>query len=253
MKYRHIASGWSALAYSLVLGKRKNFDEASHRKPHNTTLVFLGTLFIWFGWFGFNGGSSLNASLRSMLVVFNTNVAACSGILGWMVVDFARTRKLSLVGGCEGAIAGLVGITPAAGFVTVWSAGLIGLFTAMIFALCRDVNKWIRVDEGLHVFKLHGVGGMVGSFLTGIFATSTISMLDGVTEASGGIDGNGLQVGKQFAEIVAISAYSFLVSWIVLYVMNYIPGMHLRASEGKELEGLDMHELFEEESVTGRD
>lgn len=122
----HIASGCSALAYALVLGKRKHTGVQSHGKPHNTTLVFLGTVFIWFGWFGFNGGSALDASLRSVYAAFNTNTSACCGVLGWVLVDYIRTRgKFSVVGACEGAIAGLVGITPAAGYVSVWVSCLV--------------------------------------------------------------------------------------------------------------------------------
>ena len=115
----HIASGWAALAYALVLGKRvKKGEHAVHDNPHNTTLVFLGTCFIWFGWFGFNGGSALNGTVRAMYAAFNTNTAASTGALGWVVVDFIKHKgRFSVVGACEGAIAGLVGITPAAGYV----------------------------------------------------------------------------------------------------------------------------------------
>ncbi|KAM0128601.1 hypothetical protein ACHAP3_008211 [Botrytis cinerea] len=244
----HIASGWSALAYALVLGKRKHTGEKSHGRPHNTTLVFLGTVLIWFGWFGFNGGSALNASVRAMLAGFNTNTAACTGMLGWVLVDYVKHGgRFSLVGACEGAIAGLVGITPAAGYVSVWLAAVIGFITAVVCALLQNVNEWLHIDEGMDVFKLHGIGGMVGSFLTGIFATSSISMLDGVTSASGGIDGNGIQVGKQFAEITAISAYSFLVSCALLYILKFIPGMHLRVTEEAEIQGLDMDQFFDEQ------
>lgn len=262
----HIASGWSALAYALVLGKRKHLDEPSHAKPHNTTLVFLGTTLIWFGWFGFNvclvfhcsrhmdmsnhlqGGSALNASVRAMLAAFNTNTAACTGILGWVLVDAIRYRgKFSVVGACEGAIAGLVGITPAAGFVSVWLAACIGFLTSIVCALLQDVNNWMHIDEGMDVFKLHGIGGMVGAFLTGIFASQSIAALDGATEATGGIDGNGMQVGKQLAEVCAISAYSFTVSCILLYILKWIPGMHLRVHEEAEIIGLDRAQFVDEQ------
>ncbi|CZS87905.1 hypothetical protein WAI453_000289 [Rhynchosporium graminicola] len=245
----HIASGWSALAYAFVLGKRTHHGEGkSHSRPHNTTLVFLGTVLIWFGWFGFNGGSALNASVRAMLAGFNTNTAACFGVLGWTLVEYFKNgKKFSIVGACEGAIAGLVGITPAAGYVGVWFAALIGFITAAVCALLQNLNTWLNIDEGLDVFKLHGVGGMIGSFLTGIFASETISMLDGVTSASGAIDGVGIQVGRQFAEITAIAAYSFTASAILLYILKFIPGMHLRVSEEAELNGLDLDQFFEEQ------
>ncbi|KAF2164920.1 hypothetical protein M409DRAFT_56274 [Zasmidium cellare ATCC 36951] len=244
----HIASGWAGLAYAFVLGKRKHAGEKSHGKPHNTTLVFLGTVLIWFGWFGFNGGSALNASIRSMYAAFNTNVAASTGVLGWVLVDYIRTKgKFSVVGACEGAIAGLVGITPAAGYVSFWLAALIGFLTAVVCASLQDLNKWLRIDEGLEVFKLHGVGGMMGSFLTGIFADETISALDGSSRYTGGINGNGVQVGKQFAEITAIASYSFVVSCILLLILKYIPGMHLRVSEEAEMRGLDLDQFFDEQ------
>ena len=244
----HIASGWAALAYAVVLGKRQRHGEKSHGKPHNTTLVFLGTILIWFGWFGFNGGSALNGTIRAMLAAFNTNTAASTGALGWVMVDYIRyKRRFSVVGACEGAIAGLVGITPAAGYVQPWLGALIGFLTAIVCASLQDLNDWLGVDEGLYVFKLHGIGGMCGSFFTGIFATEKISMLDGVTAAGGGIDGNGVQVAKQLAEIAAISSYSFIVSAVLLLILKFIPGMHLRVSEEGEMMGLDLDQFCDEQ------
>lgn len=244
----HIASGWAALAYAFMLGKRKQHGEKSHGKPHNTTLVFLGTILIWFGWFGFNGGSALNATVRAMYAAFNTNTAASTGAIGWVLVDYIRTGgKFSVVGACEGAIAGLVGITPAAGYVSCWPAALIGFLTAVVCACLQDINEWLNIDEGLYVFKLHGIGGMMGSFLTGIFADSAISALDGASLYPGGWNGNGIQVGKQFAEITAISSYSFIVSCILLLILKYIPGMHLRVSEEAEMRGLDLDQFFDEQ------
>ncbi|KAK5188426.1 hypothetical protein LTR16_008339, partial [Cryomyces antarcticus] len=146
------------------------------------------------------------------MAAFNTNTAASTGVIGWVLVDYVKRRKFSVVGACEGAIAGLVGITPAAGYVSPWIGALIGFLTAVVCSLLQDLNDWIGIDEGLYVFKLHGIGGMVGSFLTGILATQSISALDGASLYPGGIDGNAIQVGKQFAEITAISAYSFTVS-----------------------------------------
>ncbi|CAG7946635.1 unnamed protein product [Penicillium olsonii] len=244
----HIASGWSALAYAFVLGKRKHLDQPSHAKPHNTTLVFIGTALIWFGWFGFNGGSTLNVNMRAMLAAFNTNTAACTGVLGWVLVDYIKYRgKFSVVGACEGAIAGLVGITPAAGFVSIWLAAVIGFITSAVCALLQDINEWVHIDEGMDVFKLHGIGGMVGAFLTGIFASGSIAALDGTTEAAGGIDGNGVQVGKQLAEVCAISAYAFTVSCILLYILKFIPGMQLRVHEEAEMVGLDRAQFIDEQ------
>lgn len=193
------------------------------------------------------GGSTLNASVRSMVSIFNTNTAASTGILGWVLVDLIRYRgRFSLVGACEGAIAGLVGITPAAGFVSLWLAACIGFITSIICALLQDLNKWTRIDEGMDVFKLHGIGGMVGAFLTGIFASESVSGLDGATYQGGVIDGVGVQVGRHLAEVCAISGYAFVVSVLLLYLINWIPGMKLRVGEQVEGEGLDRGLLVEE-------
>jgi Amt family ammonium transporter len=245
----HIASGWSALAYALVLGKRLHKGDKVHGKAHNPTLVFIGTVFIWFGWFGFNGGSALNGTIRSMLAGFNTNTAASFGVLGWVSVEYVRTKgHFSVTGACSGAIAGLVGITPGAGFVSLWIAALIGFLTGAICSLCQNVDKWIKIDEGMDVFKLHGIGGMVGSFLTGIFAQAWIYDLDGMgpNDGLGAMDGVGVQVGRQLAEIVAIGAYSFVVSFILLYVLKFIPGMHLRVTSEAEMMGLDLDQFGDE-------
>lgn len=244
----HIASGCAALAYAVALGKRKGYPNASMKQPHNTTLVFLGTVFIWTGWLGFNGGSTLNASVRSYLAIMNTNVAASTGVLGWVLVDMIRYKgRFSMVGACEGAIAGLVGITPAAGCVTVWLGALIGFLTGIVCSSCKNLNEWIRIDEGMDVFKLHGVGGIVGSFLTGIFADEYISALDGSSLIPGAINGEGVQVGKQLAEICAVCAYSFGVTYVLLIIMKYIPFLGLRVSEEAELVGLDRSFFVDEQ------
>ncbi|KAB8069264.1 ammonium transporter AmtB-like domain-containing protein [Aspergillus leporis] len=244
----HIASGCSALAYAMVLGKRVLHGEPSLRKPHNTTLVFLGTVLIWTGWLGFNGGSSLNASMRAMVAVFNTNTAGCTGILGWVLIDMIKHKgKFSVVGACEGAIAGLVGITPAAGCVSLWLAACIGFLTGIACSSLQNINDWLRIDEGMDVFKLHGVGGIVGAFLTGLFASESISALDGASLTGGAIDGNGVQVGKQLAEICAIAGYSFVVSYILLLILKYVPGMRLRVDEESEMMGLDRAQFFDEQ------
>lgn len=182
-----------------------------------------------------------------MLAIFNTNAAASSGVIGWCIVDFIRYRaKFSSVGACEGAVAGLVGITPAAGLVSPWLAVCIGFIASVICSLCRDFNEWIRIDEGLDVFKLHGIGGMVGAFLTGIFASAHESMLDGQTDQPGGIDGNGVQVGRQFAHICSISGYSFVLTIILLIPFKFLPGwMNIRVNEDAEEIGLDSALLIE--------
>ncbi|EXJ92780.1 hypothetical protein A1O3_01332 [Capronia epimyces CBS 606.96] len=242
----HISSGTAGLAYALVLGKRSRYGEKHIYKPHNVTVVFLGTTLIWFGWFGFNGGSALNGSIRAMMAVWNTNMAASTGVAGAVMMGYIRHRKFSVIGACEGVIAGLVGITPAAGYVSVWCGAAIGFITAIVISLFENVNEWMGIDDGLEVFKLHGIGGICGAFLTGIFATSSVSSLDGATLAPGGIDGVGSQIARQLAEIAAIAAWSFTLSVIMLLILKYIPGLHLRVADEAEIIGLDIDQFSDE-------
>lgn len=203
---------------------------------------------IWFGWFGFNGGSAINASLRSMQAIFNTQVAASTGCIGYSLVGYFKNgRKFSVIVACEGIIAGLVGITPAAGFVTTWYAAAIGILTAFACSALDGMHEWLNIDDGLEVFKLHGIGGACGAFLTGIFATSSVSALDGIpTIASGAVDGNGVQVAKQLAEIAAIISYSFTCSVIMLMALKYTPILNLRVSDEVEELGVDLDQFHDE-------
>ncbi|KAK9464915.1 ammonium transporter AmtB-like domain-containing protein [Lipomyces arxii] len=247
----HISSGTGALAYALVIGKRIEKNDPKKRipkyVPHNPTLVFLGAWMIWFGWFGFNGGSTLNASVRTSYVLVNTNLAAGAGVMGWSALDyFFYKGRFSVVGACQGMVAGLVGITPAAGFVPVYFAFVIGLLAAIGVRLCENVNEWIRIDEGVEAFKLHAIGGVIGAVLTGLFAADWVSLLDGATEAQGWVDHNYIQLGYQLAEATSIVAYTFVMSVILLVLIDHIPGLKFRVPENMEIEGLDKHLLYEE-------
>jgi ammonium transporter, Amt family len=183
-----------------------------------------------------------------MQAIFNTQVAASTGCIGYSVVGYFKNgRKFSVIVACEGIIAGLVGITPAAGFVTTWYAAAIGLLTALGCSSLDGMHNWLGIDDGLEVFKLHGIGGACGAFLTGIFATESISALDGIpTLASGAVDGNGVQVAKQLAEIAAIISYSFVASCIMLFALKYTPVLHLRVSDEVEELGVDLDQFHDE-------
>ncbi|KAI7338811.1 ammonium transporter [Hortaea werneckii] len=244
----HIASGFGALAWSMLLGPRLSDSPLSsrkkiaHFKPHNPTLLTLGTILIWFGWFAFNGGSTANMSLRSIYVMINTNLAACGGGLGWPLFEYIHNRKISIVGFCSGIISGLVGITPAAGFVPVYVAALIGFLTSICSFYTKKFSYLISVDEGLDIWAIHGMGGYVGDILTGFFAASWVPALDGVTGNSspgGWWERNWIQMGYQLAAATTCAAWSFGVSCILLLIINKIPGMHLRATEEDEIRGLD--------------
>ncbi|PKS11131.1 hypothetical protein jhhlp_002892 [Lomentospora prolificans] len=243
----HIASGFGALAWSLMLGKRKDpFQESHHPrlphfKPHNPFLVGIGTIFIWFGWLAFNGASTANLSIRSIYAVMNTNLSASGGGVAWVLLECAHTRKCSIIGFCSGIICGLVGITPAAGFVPIYTSTLIGCLTAVG---CFYVNKFkyiISIDEGLDIFAIHGMGGVFGDILTGFFAAPFVPALDGVTVTNEGgwYAQNFKQVGYQLAAALACAAWSFFISCLLLFVINKIPGLHLRVREEDEIQGLD--------------
>jgi ammonium transporter, Amt family len=168
----HIASGSCALAYSLMLGKRTGYDKnhGMPYRPHNVTNVVLGTVFLWVGWFGFNGGSALGMNIRAIVACFNTNLAASMGGLAWTLLDYRLERKWSTIGFCSGAISGLVAITPAAGFVPIWAALIIGVVGGIVCNFATKLKFLIGIDDALDIFAVHGVGGMAGNIMTGVFA-----------------------------------------------------------------------------------
>jgi Amt family ammonium transporter len=168
----HIASGACALAYSLMLGKRTGYSKNAGMpwRPHNVTNVVLGTVFLWVGWFGFNGGSALGMNIRAIMACYNTQLAASMAALTWVLLDFRLERKWSTIGFCSGAISGLVAITPGAGFVTPWGALIIGIVGGVCCNFATKLKFLIGIDEALDIFAVHGVGGIVGNILTGVFA-----------------------------------------------------------------------------------
>jgi len=243
----HMSSGAGALAYSIWLGKRKGYGSAALAyKPQNTTFVVLGTVFLWFGWFGFNGASGLTANLRAAQAMIVTNVAAATGGLTWMLLDWRLERKFSAVGLCSGIISGLVGITPAAGYVGTPASLCIGVLTAAACNYATKLKILLRYDDTLDIFAVHGIGGFVGSLLTGIFADSRVAGFDGLTVIPGGwINHNYIQLAYQLADSVAILSYAFTVTLILLVILDYIPGCSLRVSEEAELIGLDEDQIGE--------
>jgi Amt family ammonium transporter len=243
----HISSGSAALAYSLMLGKRRGHGthELNYR-PHNVTHIVLGTVFLWVGWFGFNGGSALAANLRAVNAIINTNLSASVGGITWCLLDYRLEHKWSTVGFCSGVIAGLVAITPGSGFVPAWAAVIYGLVGGAACNYSTKLKFFIGVDDALDIFAEHGVGGIVGNILTAFFATKHIAILDGVTVIEGGwLDHHWVQLGYQTADSVAGFGYAFFGTCVILFIMNLIPGLSLRASEEAEVLGIDDAELGE--------
>ncbi|KAF9447561.1 ammonium transporter [Macrolepiota fuliginosa MF-IS2] len=243
----HIVSGTAALAISIYLGKRRGYGtERLAYKPHNTTYVVIGTVFLWFGWFGFNGGSALSANLRAIQACIVTNLAASCGGLTWMLWDYRIERKWSAVGFCSGAIAGLVAITPASGFVGAPAAVLFGAAAGTACNFATQLKFIFGYDDALDIFASHGIGGMVGNVLTALFAQSSVADFDGITSISGGwLDHHYIQLGYQLADSAAGFGYSFVMTTIILWIMHFIPGLRLRASEDSEILGIDDAEMGE--------
>ncbi|EKG19441.1 Ammonium transporter [Macrophomina phaseolina MS6] len=247
----HIASGTAALAYSYMLGKRRGHgtQELNYR-PHNVTHIVIGTVFLWVGWFGFNAGSAGAANLRAVLAAVVTNLAACVGGITWCLVDYRLEKKWSTVGFCSGVIAGLVAITPGSGFVPPWAAVVFGVVGGAVCNYATKLKYFLRCDDALDIFAVHGVGGFVGNILTAFFAADYIAALDGATQIDGGwINHNWVQLGYQIADSVAGGAYSFGGTCIILAVLGFlgtwVPALRLRATEEEEILGIDDVEIGE--------
>lgn len=243
----HIASGSAALAYSLMLGKRRGHGTFElNFRPHNTSAVVIGTLFLWVGWFGFNAGSALGANMRAIMAAVVTNLAAATGGIAWCAMDYRLEGKFSAVGLCSGVVAGLVAITPGSGYVPPWSAFIYGILAGTICNYATKLKLLIQVDDALDIFAIHGVGGFLGDLLTGIFASKDIAGLDEVTSIAGGwVNGHWVQLAIQLADGVTGMTYSFAVSCLILFVISYIPGMHLRVADQDEILGTDDCEIGE--------
>lgn len=241
----HISSGSAALAYCILVGKRHGHG-TDEFKPHNVANTVLGCCFLWFGWFGFNGGSALAGNLRAAMACTVTNLAASTAGLTWMLLDYRLERKLSALGFCAGAVAGLVAITPGSGFVGAPASVVFGVVGGAACNFAVKLKYVFDFDDALDVFAVHAVGGAVGNILTGIFAQKSIAALDGITVINGGwLDGHWIQLGYQLADSLSGSSYSFVVTYIILFIMNKIPGLSLRSDHDAELKGLDEAEMGE--------
>ncbi|XP_035714165.1 ammonium transporter 1-like isoform X1 [Folsomia candida] len=240
----HLSTGAAALAFAVMVGKR---IDTSEKPPHNMTNVFLGTSFIWLGWLVANAGSGLSPNLRAVTVFVTTNISASMGGITWGIMDYIRHgRKWSALGFCTGSICGLVAITPASGYVSPSSSLVFGVVGSIICNFCVDLKPLlirIEADDAFDVFCVHGIGGIVGNLLTGVFAQKSIAAVDGSIIEGGWLDGNWKQVGIQAIDTVAGMVWSFVVTVILLYVINKIPGLHLRADPKDENEGLDKAEM----------
>ncbi|MDQ3780381.1 MAG: ammonium transporter, partial [Chloroflexota bacterium] len=227
----HISSGVSALVAARMLGRRIGFGKEP-LEPHNLTYTVLGAGLLWFGWFGFNAGSALSANGLAANAFVVTNTAAAMGALTWMTVSWLRHGQPSVLGAAAGAVAGLVGITPAAGFVDPQAAILIGLGAGTFCFFAVDLlKKVIKVDDALDVFAVHGVGGIWGAIATGLFARESVGGFNGL------FYGNPEQLVKQVVAVGVVVVYAAVVSLVILKVIDLVIG--LRVAEQEEVLGLD--------------
>lgn len=229
----HISAGMAALAGALVLKRRRSHQDHQEVPPANIPYVLIGTGLLWFGWFGFNAGSALGANSLAVSAFATTNIAAGAAGLSWMFFDVARGKKPSVLGFCIGAVVGLVAITPGAGFVSIPSSIFIGAAAAVVSNLAVVWKSKTSLDDTLDVFPCHGVGGIVGMLLTGIFATKTVN--------AGGVDGllygNPAFFFTQLKGVLIVAIFSFVVSFLIFKLINVV--QPIRVTSEEEEAGLD--------------
>ncbi|MBL7998762.1 MAG: ammonium transporter [Candidatus Kapabacteria bacterium] len=224
----HMSAGYAALAGAIVLGQRKSYHHHHHHtEPANIPYILLGTGMLWFGWFGFNAGSSLGANQTAVLAFMTTMVASASAMMTWVLYDAVRVKKISAMSACIGAVVGLVAITPAAGFVSIPQALFIGFISAMISNIAVSIKNKTSLDDTLDVFPCHGIGGISGMILTGVFAKDV-----------GLVYGHSTTFLMHLLGLVVVSVYAFGGSYLLLLLTNKIA--KLRVSPDEEEMGLDL-------------
>jgi Amt family ammonium transporter len=229
----HINAGMAALAAALVIGKRKGYPETS--PPHNLPFAILGAALLWFGWFGFNAGSALTSGGLAASAFLATHLGAAAAAVAWAVIEWITRKRPTALGIISGAVAGLVAITPASGYVGPLGAMAIGaIASAVCYLAVVLVKNKLGYDDSLDAFGVHGIGGMVGALLTGFFATTTINSAG----ADGLFFGNAMLALKQLAAVAVCAAFSFVMSWVLLKVIDKTMG--LRVKEDHENIGLDL-------------
>ena len=227
----HISSGVSALVVALLIGRRAVNGEPM--EPHDVPMTVLGAGLLWFGWFGFNAGSALGANGIAANALVVTNTAAAAGTITWVLASYVHKRKVSVIGAACGAVAGLVAITPASGYVTAGGALVIGLVVGGLCYSATLLRSRLKIDDALDVFAVHGVGGMFGAIATGVFATGAVQ-----PAMRGLIDGNAAQLGTQVVAVGATIAYSVVATFGIVKLVDFVLG--IRVPSRDEEVGLDL-------------
>lgn len=233
----HITAGVAALVSAIVLGPRRGFPQTS-MMPHNMTMTIAGAGMLWVGWFGFNGGSALAADGNAAMAILVTHISAATGAMTWMAIEWVRFGKPSALGVVTGMVAGLGTITPASGFVGPGGALIIGLLAGSVcFTATQYIKRVLKIDDSLDVFPVHGVGGILGTMLAGVFSATTLGVFSGYGFAEG-ISTMAGQLKVQFIGVIATVVFTAVVTWIILKVIDKMIG--LRVTEEEEIEGLDI-------------
>lgn len=230
----HLTAGLSALVCAIVIGKRVDYPQRKS-VPHNLTMTLTGAGLLWFGWFGFNAGSALGAGQLASLSFLATHLGAAGGAIGWLAVEWRHRGKATALGAASGLVAGLVAITPAAGFVAPWAAIVIGFASGLVCYGAVTMKERFGYDDSLDAFGVHGVGGLLGALLTGVFAQKSLNDAG----ADGLLFGHARQLGLQALGCVAAGAYAVVLTLGILKVIDLAVG--LRVSRDDEREGLDIN------------
>jgi Amt family ammonium transporter len=239
----HVNAGVAALVTSLVVGSRRDF-KSSALVPHNVPFTLLGAGLLWFGWFGFNAGSALGASALATSAFVATHFGAAAATLGWVIAEWMRSGKPSVLGAISGAVAGLVAITPASGFVTPMAAVMIGLAAGVVcYFMCAAVKQKFGYDDSLDVFGVHGIGGTLGALLTGVFATKEVNDMR-MGKAMGMVDGDSGQMLNQIIAVAIAWALAIVGTLIILKICDVV--LVVRVETQHEVDGLDLSQHGEE-------
>lgn len=235
----HLNAGVAGLVAAYVLGARRGYG-TENLAPYDLTMAAVGTALLWVGWFGFNGGSALEASSRATMAIVTTHLAACSGAIAWMMMEWWTRRKPSVLGIISGAIAGLGTITPASGFIMPWHGVVIGLAAGIVcFWACTWLKERLKYDDSLDVFGIHGIGGILGTILTGVFAVGAFTATKELPQGQQGLlEGNAGQVVTQIIGVGICFAWCAVATYVILKVVDALVG--LRVSLDHERMGLDI-------------
>ena len=233
----HITAGVAAIVAAIVMGPRKGFPTTA-MTPHNMTMTIAGAGMLWVGWFGFNGGSALASDGNASMAILVTHISAAMGTMTWLFIEWMKFGKPSALGAVTGMVAGLGTITPASGFVGPGGALIIGILAgAVCFTATQYIKRVLKIDDSLDVFPVHGVGGMLGTILAGVFSATTLGVFSGYGFADG-IETMGGQLTVQLTGVVATLAFTAVVTFIILKLVNLMVG--LRVDEEEEIQGLDI-------------